>query len=188
MASNLASAEFNYGGSGELFLAPVGTAMPTDEDTALNALFLGLGYTTEDGATIQPSVEMNEVRSWQSAYPTDRRVNTRDLTVAATLQQVNKVTFQANFGGGTWATGTGTHTYTPPAEADIDYKALIVEWKDGTDITRLLIPKVLVSEAGALQIQRATPSEVALTWGLITTGVGNPYTVVSNRAEFDSPA
>jgi hypothetical protein len=181
------SGQFNYGGSGEVYLAPVGTAMPAAETEALNALFLGLGYTTEDGVTIQPSVEMNEVRSWQSGYPTDRRVNTRDLTIQATLQQLNKDTFKANFGGGTWATATGTHTYTPPAEADIDYKALIVHWADGVDITRLLVPKVLVSEQGSLQIQRATPSEMGITWGLITTGVGNPYTVISNRPEWATP-
>ena len=187
MAANLNSAEFNYAGSGEVYLAPVGTAMPAAETTALNAAFLGLGYTTEDGVSIQPTIEMNEVRSWQSAYATDRRVNSRDLTISATLQQLNNVTFRTNFGGGSFALGTGTYTYTPPAEADIDYKAMIIHWVDGTEITRLLVPKVLVSESGALQLQRATPTEIAITWGLISTGVGNPFTVVSNRAEFATP-
>jgi len=184
MAANLNSAEFAYAGSGEIYLAPVGTAMPAAETTALNAAFLGLGYTTEDGVSIQPSTEMNEVRSWQSAYATDRRVNTRALTVSATMQQLNSVIFKATFGGGSFALGTGTYTYTPPAEAFIDYYAMIVHWADGADLTRLLVPKVLVSEPGALQLQRATPSSIQLTFGLITTGVGNPYTVLSNRAEF----
>lgn len=180
----LNSAEFSYAGDGEVYVAPVGTAMPVAYNDALNAAFLGLGYTTEDGVAITPSLETSEVRSWQSFEPTDRRITSRNLSISATLQQLNKTTWDLNMGGGSWATSTGTHTFTPPDPEDIDYRALIVHWEDGSDITRLLIPKVLVTEPGSFQLSRSNPSEIALTFGIISTGVGNPYTVTSNRAEF----
>lgn len=180
----LNSAELQFAGNGEVYVAPVGTAMPPDEDTALNAAFIGLGYTTEDGVTVTPSAEMTETRGWQSAYVLDRRVSTRDLQMSFTLLQVNKETFKLMFGGGSWVTATGTHTFTPPSPETIDYRAVVLHLVDGAELTRILVPKVLVSEPGAIQIRRNEPSAVAMTLGMVATGVGNPYTVVSNAARF----
>jgi hypothetical protein len=48
---SLETSEVRAGITGELYAAPVGTALPTDTSTALNAAFKGLGYFSEDGVT-----------------------------------------------------------------------------------------------------------------------------------------
>ena len=177
------SANLQYGGDGAVYLGPVGTAAPTDVATALNAAFIEFGYTTEDGVTITPSTNTNSIPAWQSFYPIDRRVTSRDLTVSFSLLEVKADTFELNFDG-TWATAGGVHTFTPSSPETLTYKALVVEWEDGAEITRLHIPKVMVSDPGAMQIRRSDPSTLDMTLGLVTTGSGNPYTVISNAANF----
>lgn len=43
--------------SGYIWVAPLGTAVPTDATTELNAAFVGLGYLSEDGLTEPASFE-----------------------------------------------------------------------------------------------------------------------------------
>lgn len=180
----LDSTQLQYAGNGEVYVAPVGTALPTTEVVALNAAFVGLGYTTEDGVTLAPSVDMSETRAWQSFYSIDRRVTSRDLNVTFSLLQVNKETFKLTFGGGSWATTTGTHKYTPPTPQTIDYRAVVVELVDGSYTTRVLIPKVMVSDPGSIQVRRSDPATIDLTLALITTGSGDPFNVLSNDPKF----
>lgn len=180
----LDSSQLQYAGNGQVFVAPVGTVMPTDVTTALGVAFVGLGYTTPDGVTLSPTQDTNDVSAWQSFYPIDRRVTSRDFSISFSLLQVNKETFKLTFGGGTWTTATGTHKFTPPAAEEIDYRAAIVELVDGANTTRVLVPKVMVSDPGAIQVRRSDPASVDITLGLVTTGSGDPFTVLSNDAKF----
>ena len=43
--------------SGYIWVAPLGTAIPTDATTELDAAFVGLGYLSEDGLTEPASFE-----------------------------------------------------------------------------------------------------------------------------------
>lgn len=180
----LDSTQLQYAGNGEVYVAPVGTAMPTDLATALNVAFIGLGYTTEDGVTLTPSQDVNNIPAWQSLYPVDRRVTSRDLNVNFSLLQVNKESWKLTFGGGTWSTVTGVHKFVPPAPETIDFRAVVVELIDGTNKTRVLIPKVMVSDPGAIQVRRSDPAAIDITLGLVTTGSGDPFNVLSNDAKF----
>lgn len=180
----LASSELQYAGNGEVYVAPVGTTMPTDVTTALAVTWIGLGYTTPDGVRLSPSMDINDIDAWQSLYPIDKRVSSRDLQIGFSLLQVNKETFKLTFGGGTWSTVTGTHKFVPPAPEAIDYRAVVVELIDGANKTRVLVPKVMVSDPGELQIRRSEPAAIDITLSLVTTGSGDPYNVLSNDAKF----
>lgn len=49
---------------GALFCAPVGTALPTDATTALDAAFKSVGYISEDGITNANAVQKNSFYAW----------------------------------------------------------------------------------------------------------------------------
>jgi hypothetical protein len=165
----------------------VGTAGPTDIATALNAAFVDLGYTSEDGIEMTPGMDIGEVRAHQAMYPVRRMVTGRSLELGLTLLQWNQASIELAFGGGTWTTTAGPpafYTYTPPAPEDMDYRALVLEWEDGTKAYRLHVPKVLVTETSSITLARTDASGLPLTFSVIATDGTDPFTLITSDPAF----
>ena len=77
-------------GTGTIHLAPYGTALP-DGSTAvlesLDAAYVDLGYTTEDGATMVDGVSVEDVKAWQENYAVRRLVTEYTGTITFALMQ-----------------------------------------------------------------------------------------------------
>lgn len=134
-------------GNGTLYVAAVGTALPTAPDGALNAAFIGLGYTAEDGASFKSTPDITEHRAWQSQDAIRRAVKSRELEIGCELLQWNESTVVVAFGGGS-ISGSGPYTYTLPVagEALAEY-AVILDVQDGTRLTRIIIPRMSITDA-----------------------------------------
>lgn len=60
--SNVSWAKPKIGGA--IFSAPIGTELPTDTDAALDAAFVALGYSSEDGLINADKREVESKRAW----------------------------------------------------------------------------------------------------------------------------
>ena len=49
---------------GAVFVAPLGTTLPTSATEELDSAFVGLGFVTEDGLTIAASEEGDDIKAW----------------------------------------------------------------------------------------------------------------------------
>lgn len=174
------------------YVAPVGTAGPTNIETALPAAWIHLGYTSEDGMTMSPDMDTNEISAHQSFYAIRHVVTGRTLDLGFSLLQWNQDTIKLAFGGGTFATtaadataGTEAYyTYTPPSPEVIDYRALVLHWEDGAKGYRLHVPKVLVTDTSDLTLARSDAAAVDLTFSTIATDGTNPFTFITNDPAF----
>ena len=50
--------------SGAVYVAPIGTALPTDATSSLAETYKGLGYISEDGFTISTSTSSENIKEW----------------------------------------------------------------------------------------------------------------------------
>src|SRR5690349_13591382 len=86
-AMTLTTSQVRVAITGELYVAPTGTTLPSDTTTALNAAFKGLGYFSEDGVTENFERDTNDITAWQSATAVRTVVNSAKAVYEGTLIQ-----------------------------------------------------------------------------------------------------
>lgn len=173
MAWNQAD-ETVVGGTGEVYVAPVGTALPAGPGTALNSAFEGLGYHSEDGVSVNRTQEIFRVGAWQTTADVRRERQSESFRLTFALLQWNENNVPLAFGGGAITSVSGGYKYTPPAESDaLDEKALICDVRDGAETLRFVIPRGNVVESVDTQFTRSQASLLPITFEALTPEDGS---------------
>ena len=185
----VAGSEVRVAGSGHVYLAPVGTAMPTDT-AALPADWVDLGYVTEDGVAFNFDRETEDLNSWQGDKV--RVLTMREpKSIEFALMQTNVDVVTAALGGGevTADSGNTTFTYTPPAEGTNTPHALVVEFDDGTLVYRYNFPKVQLDGGVQFTLTRSGAVTYPLNFGVLDPDAGvAPFTIITNDPAMDPGA
>lgn len=152
--------------NGEVYVAPVGTALPTTPAGALNSAFNGLGFINEEGATLSVQPDIAEFHAWQSRQAVRRELNAQAIQATFALQQWNEVTVPLAFGGGTITpVGGGGYRFDFPTEGDaLDERALVVDWSDGGEHHRLVLPRGNVTDNVDTNLQRGAVALLPITF------------------------
>jgi hypothetical protein len=184
----LKSSEVRVAGTGELFLGPVGTAMPADTSAAPDVAFKGFGYTTEDGVVLSKSVEREGIPAWQSTTPVRYITTGMEFTIQTTLLQTNEETVKLWLGSADFA-GTAPNVKADmPIDPLTQQFALLLEWKDGSIITRLCVIKAELTETGDVTLARAAQG-FPVTFGAIAPDTGTALaTWMTNDTAFAAGA
>jgi len=172
------------GASGTVRVAPVGTTVPTDLETAYAAGWVDLGFIGEDGVELTPSVDMNEIMAWQDFYPVRRVVTSRGLDIGIPLLEWNKTTVPLALGGGEITTATGVHKYEPPEPADLDERALAVEWSDGDRNYRWHFARVMVTDLAGFTVRRGEGAILPLTASVMGVTGAKPWHFLTDDPAF----
>ena len=100
-------------GTGAIWKAPLGTALPTDSVTAWNAAFVNLGYL-EDGFELEQDLTTKELNAWQSVEMIRSITINHFRKFLFTVNQTDKDTIALALGGAvvtpTLGTSVGTAT------------------------------------------------------------------------------
>jgi hypothetical protein len=174
-------------GGGHLYVAPVGTVMPTDLTTPLAAAWLELGYCDTDGLELQISTDSADFFAWQTLDPVRTVITSRVLTAHFKLMQRNKDTIPVALGGGTLSTTTGVTTYTPPTGADVFERAFVLETQDGSVTDRYRIQRATVSDIGAFSARRDQATVFELTVKALAPASGATWDFITDDANVVVP-
>lgn len=163
--------EVVVGASGRVLVGdPTLVTLPTNVATALAATWVEVGFVSEDGVTFTDSQDINDIPAWQSFYPIRKVVSSKASKLEFVMRQWNETTVPLAFGGGTISRVSGVTTYTPPAPGTIFYRAMVVEWTDGGNTFRLVVPRGLATGEVSSKIVRTDAADLPISFDVVPSG------------------
>lgn len=134
---------------GAIYRAPLGTTLPTDATTALDAAFVSLGFCSDDGLTNSNSPESDNVKAWGGKNVLALQTDKPDTFQFKLIEVLNPNVLKAVYGDDN-VTGTLSTGITVKANADEPEEACwVVDMvlRDGA-VTRKVLPDAKVTELG----------------------------------------
>jgi len=136
----LNSGNVRVAGTGSLWKADLGTALPADSTTAWGSGFVNLGYAT-DGFSVKQSLKKQSIPAWQRLGSLRSIVTEliRSITFEALESKLETVSLA--WGGATVVPGlAGIYTLDIPEGQLTDF-ILGIDWSDGTVTQRLVVQR-----------------------------------------------
>lgn len=152
MAANTA-ANVEVAVSGHVYFAPLGTTLPADWYSTLNASFVNVGYISEGGITEKPEADSNEIPAWNGDIV--RAIQTKHkLSYSFTMLETSDDTLALYYGDKDVITG-----------AQLVHHAMVIDWQDGAKWRRNVYPDVQITERD----ERKLASTEAAAFGVTVT-------------------
>lgn len=171
---NVTAAKPKVGGA--MYVAPAGTALPTDATTALAETFKSLGYISEDGLTNSNSPESEEIKAWGGDIVLTPITGRPDTYSVKLIESLNVDVLKMAYGDDN-VTGTLETGITVKANAtDLEEHPVVVDMilRNGV-LKRICIPSAKVSEIGEISYTDADASGYELTLSCQPDADGNTH-------------
>lgn len=165
-AQNVSVAKPKVGGA--IFVAPLGTELPTDATTALNAAFENVGYISEDGVVNTNSPDTDTIKEWGGAS-VGKIDNGKDDTFQFTMiEALNPTALKLVYGADN-VSGTLEDGITVKANSNeqTDVSLVIDMILKGGALKRVVLPSAGVSEVG--EVTYAATSAIGYQTTLLAT-------------------
>lgn len=135
--------------AGAIYVAPTGTALPTDATTALNEAFAALGYVSEDGLTNSNSPESDRIKAWGGDTVLSILTGKEDTFAFTLIESLNVDVLKFVYGS-TNVSGTLAQGIKIQANSqDVPAVSIVIEMiMTGNVPHRIVIPSCKVSEVG----------------------------------------
>ena len=138
---------------GALYVAPLGTAKPTDARTALAGTYVSGGYISEAGITLNVSRSNTNIRDWGL---NNVRVASTDFgtTITGEFLQIDEQAAKNLLGSANVSKTAANSTHGEQLALSIgptlpDAQAFVINMKDGNRRGRICAPNAQVTEIGS---------------------------------------
>jgi len=184
-ASNILAGVAGLNGTASLaWVADPGTALPTDESTALNVAFKDMGFVTPDGVTINTNTSTQEITAYGTFSVVRTLIESEVKTFTITGEETNPITAAVKArlsiaAAPTPGVGTGKYSYTEGAARDVLY-SFVLHAVDGTNIIRKVFPSIRMTALADEQIAKAKNVDYGFTMTAYPDSNGNSvYTYIA---------
>lgn len=142
--------------SGGALVAPIGTALPTDETTALNVAFKALGYLSKDGVGINPNRSSDKTTAWGGDVVLVQQTEFGVEVKVTLIESLNSVALKTAFGSANVATtaatvSTGTKQAIKINSLELDHQEWVFEIRNGAKKIRHVIPDGQVTKVDEIK-------------------------------------
>lgn len=161
--------------SGAMFSAPLGTALPTDATSALNAAFNDLGYVSEDGVTNSVNLESTSVKDWGGNKVLTIQTSKDDQFKAKLIESTNIYAIREVYGETNATKSSGMITVKSNA-TELSYKSYVIDMAlSNGGIRRIVLPKAKVSSVGEINYKNNDAVGYDITWDTALDSSGNSH-------------
>lgn len=184
------STELVVASHGDVYVAPVGTTLPTQYNETLASGWVNLGLISEDGVSISVSPEIEEFGAWQRRQAVRREFVSQAISVTFGLEQWNAANVEFAFGGGnvTQVDPDQWRYDFPDGDDALDERAIIIDWQDGPNSSyRAVFERGSVTDAVETQLQRSALAMLPIAFSVLAPDDGgSPGYLLANDAAFAS--
>src|SRR5262245_12356849 len=173
-------------GTGAVYVAPDGMALPADLATPLPSEWIDVGYVSEDGVQFTFSREQEDVNAWQVSTPVRVLVTNEPISIVFELEQFDRVTVALAFRGGTFTGSAAPFTYTPPDAGASDVRAIAIDAIDGDYQFRFAFPRVQLTDDVETSLVRSDAVRLPLTFQVLAAD--EKWQIVSDHPAFGAAA
>ena len=148
-ASNVTNAKPKVAGS--IYSAPLGTALPTDAKTALDAKFKGLGYVSEDGITNTDERSVEDIKAWGGDIVNSVQTEKKDSFKYTLIEALNLDVLKEIYGPENVSGALDTGITIKANSKELPSHSIVIEMvlKDGA-LKRIVLPDAKVTEIGEI--------------------------------------
>ena len=160
---------------GAIWSAPLGTALPTDATTALNAAFKDLGYVSDDGLTNELTTDTEEIKAWGGDTVLTAQTGTSDTFTYKLIESLNIEVLKEVYGAsnvtGTLATGI---KISVNSKEKIDH-VIVVETAVRDKFKRIVLPTAKIKEMAEITYAGGEPVGYEVTVQALPDSNGNTH-------------
>lgn len=136
--------------AGAIFMAPIGTTLPTDSTTSLNSAFVELGYASEDGVTNSESRESETIKAWGGDTVLKPFTGKEDTFSFTLIEALNVNALKLVYGDSNVTGDLANGITIKSASEDLESHSFVIEMVLNGAIKRIVIPSAKVTEVGEI--------------------------------------
>jgi hypothetical protein len=147
--NNVTSAKPKIGGA--IFSAPLGTPLPTDATTDLNAAFKPLGYVSEDGLVNANTASTDNLKAWGGDIVDTVQTEKTDTFTYTLIESLNIDVLKEIYGKDNVSGDLTTGITIKANSKELEQHAVVIEIiLKGKVLKRIVIPNGKVTEVGEI--------------------------------------
>lgn len=162
--NNVTAAKPKIGGS--IYVAKVGTPLPTDAVSKLNDAFKGLGYISKDGVKNNNSPTTEQVEAWGGDIVLNTQTKKEDKIQYKLIEGLNIEVLKSVYGDENVSGDLDNGITVKVGSSELEDKSYVVEMVlKGGILKRIVIPQASLMELGEITYNDSDPIgyEITLT-------------------------